>query len=58
MNERDIPSVPITTLAGVASLTDCEYQLEHNIYVNQLSICIHLPTYLKKNNKCTGYNDK
>lgn len=25
MNERDIPSVPITTLAGVASLTDCEY---------------------------------
>lgn len=25
MNERDIPSVPITTLAGVASLTDCKY---------------------------------
>lgn len=48
MNERDIPSVPITTLAGVASLTDCEYQLEHNIYVNQLSIYLYSFTYLFK----------
>lgn len=28
MNERDIPSVPITTLAGVASLTDCKYYFD------------------------------
>lgn len=27
MNERDIPSVPITTLAGVASLTGCKYEI-------------------------------
>ena len=28
----EIPSVPITTLAGVASLTDCKYQhIFHNL---------------------------
>lgn len=25
MGDRDIPSVPVTTLAGLTSISDCEY---------------------------------
>lgn len=26
MADRDIPSVPVTTLAGLASVSDCKYK--------------------------------
>lgn len=44
MNERDIPSVPITTLAGVASLTDRKYTIIYIILLpnNFGGISLHI----------------
>lgn len=35
-NERDIPIVPVTTLAGLTSLSDCKYII--NLLINIILI--------------------
>lgn len=40
----EIPSVPITTLAGISSLTDCEHYFSlPPIYNNWIVVCLVLP---------------
>ena len=37
----EIPSVPITTLAGVSSLTDCKYMQLYNAMYDVVQLIVH-----------------